>query len=41
MTERRAHIILSNRPLTQALSQLLRTSISGFFWVEPVTGIPP
>ena len=40
MTERRADVILSTRPRTQALSQLLRTSICGFFWVEPITGIP-
>ena len=42
MTERRADIILSNRPRTHALSEMLRTNMHGtLFWVEPVTGIPP
>ena len=42
MTERRADIILSNRPRTHALSEMLRTNMHGtLFWVEPITGIPP
>ena len=42
MTERRADAILSIRPRTQALSEMLRTNMHGtLFWVEPVTGIPP